>query len=119
MARSFILYSSVYFVLFCGYSLASAMSHTPEEARAFAEDVVRRLAGAGFRAVLAGGCVRDLLLGMQPNDYDVATSATPEQVMALFPRNVPIGAAFGVVLVLGAGDEPLQVEVATFRGETS
>jgi len=95
------------------------MSHTPEEARAFAEDVVRRLAGAGFRAVLAGGCVRDLLLGMQPNDYDVATSATPEQVMALFPRNVPIGAAFGVVLVLGAGDEPLQVEVATFRGETS
>ena len=93
--------------------------HTPEETRAFAEAVVRRLAGAGFRAVLAGGCVRDMLLGMQPKDYDVATSATPEQVMALFPRHVAVGAAFGVVRVLGDGDGPLQVEAATFRGETS
>lgn len=120
---------SVYFVLFGGYSLArgerrsartmSHLKHTPEEVRAFAEDAICRLAGAGFRAVFAGGCVRDMLLGLQPKDYDVATSATPEQVMALFPRNVPVGAVFGVVRVLGDGEDPLQVEVATFRGETS
>ncbi|MGD0091854.1 MAG: CCA tRNA nucleotidyltransferase [Planctomycetota bacterium] len=89
-----------------------------EDPMVFATWVARRLTGSCFRAVFAGGCVRDMLLGVKPKDYDVATSATPEQVMALFPRNVPVGAAFGVVRVLSAGENPLQVEVATFRGET-
>jgi poly(A) polymerase len=81
--------------------------------------VVQRLASAGHRAVFAGGCVRDMLLGVEPQDYDVATSARPDEIVALFPRNVMVGAAFGVVRVLGEGENPIQVEVATFRGETT
>ena len=84
----------------------------------FAIEVVRRLTEAGFRAVFAGGCVRDMLLGSEPKDYDVATAATPEQVQALFERTLPMGVAFGVVCVLDRGEHPLSVEVATFRGET-
>jgi poly(A) polymerase len=87
--------------------------------RQFSESVVRTLADAGHRALFAGGCVRDMLLGKTPHDFDVATAATPEQVLALFPRAIPVGVAFGVVRVLSPGDEPLQVEVATFRGETT
>lgn len=81
--------------------------------------MVRRLREAGFEAYWAGGCVRDLLLGRLPKDYDVVTSARPEQVQALFPRTVPVGAAFGVVQVLaGAPDgRSYPVEVATFRTE--
>lgn len=82
--------------------------------RAFAVEVVEALRRAGHRALWAGGCVRDLLLGIDPSDYDVATDATPERVMRLFRRTVPVGASFGVVRVLGppgAGE----VEVATFR----
>src|SRR5262249_9211108 len=81
-----------------------------------ATEVVSRLREAGFRALWAGGCVRDLLLGLVPADYDVATDATPDQVMRLFRRTVPVGASFGVVRVLGparAGD----VEVATFPSD--
>ncbi|MDR7446642.1 MAG: CCA tRNA nucleotidyltransferase [Armatimonadota bacterium] len=77
-----------------------------------------RLRQAGFEAYLAGGCVRDVLLGRAPKDYDVATSATPDQVQALFPRTVAVGAAFGVVRVLVPGPEgDVAVEVATFRTE--
>ncbi len=90
-----------------------------QDARAFAERVVGRLTGAGFRALFAGGCVRDMLLQRTPKDYDVATSATPEQIMELFPRHVPVGVAFGVVLVVGDGENNPQVEVTTFRGETT
>ncbi|HYG75883.1 MAG TPA: CCA tRNA nucleotidyltransferase [Planctomycetota bacterium] len=90
-----------------------------ERLREFATSIVQRLTSAGFRAVFAGGCVRDMLRGEAPKDYDVATSATPEQIMALFSRTVPVGVAFGVVRVLSPGDAPLQVEVATFRGETT
>jgi poly(A) polymerase len=80
--------------------------------RAFALEVARRLRAAGHEALFAGGCVRDRLRGIEPKDYDVATSARPEEVQALFPRNVPTGAAFGVIRVVGdEGD----VEVATFR----
>lgn len=86
--------------------------------RAFAEAVVRRLAGAGHRALFAGGCVRDMELGRTPKDWDVATSARPEQVQELFPRTVAVGEAFGVVRVLDRGDDPQQVEVATFRTES-
>lgn len=78
--------------------------------------VLRRLRGAGHRAVLAGGCVRDLLLGRPPADWDVATDADPPQVMALFARTVPIGARFGIVRVVddvGGGE----YQVARFRRE--
>jgi poly(A) polymerase len=92
----------------------------PEEQRRFAIDVVRRLRGAGFTAYLAGGCVRDQLLGRTPKDYDVATNATPPYIRRLFGhrRTLAIGAAFGVVSVIGpraAGT----VEVATFRRDVS
>ena len=74
--------------------------------------IVRRLRDAGHTAYFAGGCVRDMLRGVEPNDFDIATSATPDEVQRLFPRTIPVGAAFGVVLVLEAGQ---QFEVATFR----
>lgn len=81
-------------------------------ARANAVAVVQRLREAGFQALLAGGCVRDELLGRVPKDYDVATDAPAEQVLALFPGSLPVGAQFGVVLV-PSGEH--RVEVATFR----
>ncbi len=76
--------------------------------------LVRRLVDAGHEAYFAGGAVRDLAMGIQPEDVDIATSATPEEVMSLFSRHVPVGAAFGVVLVLFRGFE---FQVATFRTE--
>ena len=77
--------------------------------------VLARLRGAGHEAFLVGGCVRDRWLGREPKDYDVATSARPEQVEALFPKTSPVGRAFGIVSVwLGEGDE---VEVATYRSD--
>jgi tRNA nucleotidyltransferase/poly(A) polymerase len=85
-------------------------------AGALAGRVVERLRGEGQRAYLAGGCVRDLLLGREPKDYDVATSAPPEAVMRLFPGSDAVGAHFGVVLVRDGG---AQVEVATFRADHS
>ena len=68
--------------------------------------IIAALRAAGFEAYLAGGCVRDLLLGREPSDYDVATSATPEIVLNLFPRTFAVGAHFGVVLVATTCDEP-------------
>jgi poly(A) polymerase len=85
--------------------------------REFAIDVVRRLKGAGFEALWAGGCVRDELLGLTPKDYDVATSALPDQVCRLFRRTVKVGASFGVIEVLGP--RPLRVQVATFRADVA
>jgi len=79
-----------------------------------ARAIVEKLRTKGFEALYAGGCVRDRLLGAEPHDYDVATSARPEQVEALFPRTVPVGAQFGVILVL-EGDA--EIQVATFRGD--
>src|SRR3954454_3401308 len=84
--------------------------------RQFAVEVVRTLRGAGFQALFAGGCVRDELLGHSPTDFDVATDATPERVMALFRRTVPVGVSFGVVRVLGP-KEAGEIEVATFRSD--
>jgi len=89
---------------------------TPDPRREFAIEVVARLRDAGFRALWAGGCVRDEILGRPPADYDVATDATPEQVMARFRRTVPVGVSFGVVRVLGPR-EAGEVEVATFRSD--
>ena len=89
-------------------------------------DIVQTLRDHGFEAYLAGGCVRDLLLGRAPKDYDVATSATPPVVLEMFPRTFSVGAHFGVVLVasgLGSGCEEGSVaercvtEVATFRSD--
>jgi len=79
-----------------------------------AADIVRRLRAAGHEAYLAGGCVRDRLLGRAPLDWDVATSARPEAVRALFPRTVPVGVQFGVILVVEDG---ARFEVATFRSD--
>ena len=76
--------------------------------------VVETLRRAGFQALLAGGCVRDLVLGRVPKDWDVATDAGPEEVAALFEHTVPVGAQFGISLVvLDEGD----YEVARFRSD--
>jgi poly(A) polymerase len=77
-------------------------------------EIVRRLQRHGFEALLAGGCVRDMLLGRPAKDYDVATNARPAEVTRLFARTLQVGAKFGVVIVLTRGR---QVEVATFRSE--
>ena len=80
--------------------------------------IVERLRAAGYEAYFAGGCVRDLLLGTEAKDFDVATSATPDKVLALFPRTFAVGAHFGVILVCQeiAGRE-IVTEVATFRSD--
>ncbi len=78
------------------------------------ERIVRRLQQAGHQALLAGGCVRDLVLGHAPKDYDVATSASPQQVQELFPDTQAVGKAFGVILVIAHGRSH---EVTTFRTE--
>jgi poly(A) polymerase len=80
--------------------------------------VVTALRAAGHQAYLAGGCVRDLLLGREPKDCDVATSATPDLVLNLFPRTFAVGAHFGVVLVADGDEEGyITTEVATFRSD--
>src|SRR5579864_2396094 len=86
--------------------------------RDFAVEVVRRLQAAGFRAIWAGGCVRDFLMGRPPKDYDIASDAHPDAVREVFGRRhtIPVGAAFGVILVVGS-KESGNVEVATFRTE--
>src|SRR5262245_3096140 len=76
--------------------------------------VVERLSLRGFRAFLVGGCVRDLLLGKTPKDWDVATSAKPEQVQTSFSRVIPTGIQHGTVTVMSQGHP---VEVTTFRIE--
>ena len=88
-----------------------------------ATQIVSTLREAGYQAYLAGGCVRDLMLGREPADFDVATSALPQQVMRLFPKTYAVGVQFGVVLVpvRGAGKDEehghYAVEVATFRSD--
>ena len=83
-----------------------------------AQAVLRRLCEEGHQAYLAGGCVRDVLLGREPKDFDVATSATPDIVLDLFPRTFAVGAHFGVILVSAEVDgQPTLTEVATFRSD--
>src|SRR5262245_37902601 len=86
----------------------------PSAAERAARSVVRRLRDAGHRAYFAGGCVRDWLRGEHPTDFDVATDADVDAVQHLFPRTVPVGAQFGVVLVMVNGHP---IEVATFRAD--
>jgi poly(A) polymerase len=83
--------------------------------------IARRLHALGHAAYFAGGCVRDMLLGVRPQDFDVATDATPDLVQQAFPRTEPVGAHFGVVLVIDKVEradgeaERIATEVATFR----
>jgi poly(A) polymerase len=86
---------------------------------ALAERVCRTLREAGHQAYFVGGCVRDLLLGREPADYDVATDATPDRVQQLFPRSLAVGAQFGVIVVTdeAASGDSIQIEVATFRSD--
>jgi poly(A) polymerase len=81
--------------------------------------VVRRLRDEGYESLWAGGCVRDQLLGKSPKDYDVASTATPDDVIRIFGRRrtVAVGASFGVVMVLGPDKAAGQIEVATFRSD--
>ena len=76
--------------------------------------IVRRLRKAGFTAYLAGGCVRDRILGLKAKDFDIATDARPEAVQRIFDQSIAVGAKFGVILVVLDGD---QFEVATFRAD--
>jgi poly(A) polymerase len=82
--------------------------------RQAAIEIVRRLRAEGFQSYLVGGCVRDLVMGREPKDYDVSTDATPDQVVRLFPNSLTVGAQFGVVVV---PQEQGSVEVATFRSD--
>jgi putative nucleotidyltransferase with HDIG domain len=84
------------------------------ESEALAHAVIAKLRGAGHQAYLVGGCVRDLLLGVKPKDFDISTDARPDRIMDLFPKSGRVGALFGVVLVRDVFD---QVEVATFRSD--
>src|SRR3982751_3684206 len=81
---------------------------------ATAKEIVRQLQQAGFSGYGVGGCFRDFLLGREPGDYDIVTSALPEDVEKLFPRTIPVGKKFGIIVVL-QGEE--QFQVATFRAE--
>ena len=93
------------------------MSHNPNVTpHELANSICDTLQRNDHQGLLVGGCVRDLLLGREPSDYDVTTDATPERVMELFPESIAIGAQFGVVLVPRDG---LKVEVATFRSDVS
>jgi poly(A) polymerase len=99
----------------------------------FAEEIIRTLRGRGLQAYLAGGCVRDLLLNREPADYDVATDATPRQLIQIFPETYAVGEQFGVVLVPYAENDGATsgsssseqtpthrrnaIEVATFRSD--
>ena len=78
--------------------------------------MIRRLRAAGFEALLAGGCVRDMLLGRRSADYDVATNATPDEVSRLFRKVLLIGARFGVAMIIHRGRK---IEVTTFRSDLS
>ena len=89
---------------------------TPSEIRAEATRLLSILRDAGYTAYFAGGCVRDFLLGKNPKDYDIATNATPDQVVAIFPHAQQVGAHFGVVVVRSKGEH---FEVATFRTDGS
>src|SRR6185295_5036848 len=88
------------------------MSHS---LRSVATEIVHCLQTAGFAAYWVGGCVRDHLLGREPEDYDIATNALPEQIEKLFSRTISVGRKFGVMLVVEQGQ---QLQVATFRAES-
>jgi poly(A) polymerase len=77
-------------------------------------EIIKKLQAAGHQAVFAGGCVRDRILGITPNDFDIASSATPDVIESLFEKTIPVGKAFGVIIVVLDEHE---FEVATFRSD--
>src|SRR5580658_978911 len=79
--------------------MSDLVKHVALATAGFSTTIVQTLRQRGYQAFTVGGCVRDLLLGREPKDYDVATNATPEQVMTIFPETYAVGAQFGVVLV--------------------
>ena len=81
------------------HTLSVVDNHLKTMMKEAAVEIVRTLRERGHQSYLVGGCVRDMLLGREPADYDIATDATPQQVMRVFPRTVEVGARFGVVLV--------------------
>jgi poly(A) polymerase len=87
------------------------------ETKEFAGHIIRTLREHSHEAYLVGGCVRDLLLGREPSDYDVSTDATPDEIMRIFPETYAVGAKFGVVLVPVRNAASDTVEVATFRSD--
>jgi len=89
------------------------------DGKSLAKQICATLRAKGYQAYLVGGCVRDILLGREPADYDVATDATPDAVQQIFPRSLAVGAQFGVIIVLddSTPENPAQVEVATFRSD--
>ena len=82
--------------------------------RSTATHIARKLQAAGFQAFFVGGCVRDSLLGREPQDFDIATDARPDDTERLFPHTIPVGKQFGVVVVIEEGE---QYQIATFRAE--
>src|SRR5215467_807721 len=96
-------------------TVAGELEHNRRmKARELANSICEMLQRNKHQALLVGGCVRDLLLGREPADYDVATDATPVEVAGLFPESVAVGARFGVMLIPRDG---FKVEVATFRSD--
>ena len=91
------------------------MSFVSFSSRETAVEIVRRLQTAGFAAFWVGGCVRDFFLGREPQDYDIATDARPEQIEKLFKRTIAVGRKFGVMIVV---EDKHQFQVATFRAES-
>ena len=86
----------------------------------YVQRVGKALIDAGFDCYLVGGAVRDIVLGKNPNDFDLATNALPEEVMKIFPKSVSVGAKFGTIIVLSKDEEEenQEVEVTTFRSES-
>jgi poly(A) polymerase len=98
------------------------LKNRAQSAHTAALGVLKQLRARSYTAYFVGGCVRDLLLGASPQDYDIATSAHPDEVMSLFPNTIAVGAQFGVVLVVvnadgHEGSKPIHVEVATYRSD--
>ena len=88
------------------------LSKNPQEKAAL--EVVRKLQKEGFAAYWVGGCVRNKIMNLASEDIDVATNATPDVILRLFPQTIAVGAKFGVVIVI---DRDIQTEVATFRSD--
>jgi len=85
-------------------------SNVPSEQEAIS--IIRKLRAHGYESYLAGGCVRDKVMNRTPKDFDIATSATPQQIALLFPNTIGVGASFGVMIIVGRSG---QFEAATFR----
>ncbi|MFM8315200.1 MAG: CCA tRNA nucleotidyltransferase, partial [Deltaproteobacteria bacterium] len=77
-------------------------------------EILKTLHQRGHEAYFAGGCVRDKIRGQEPKDFDIATSAGPDEVQQIFPKTVPVGVHFGVVMLV---EQEISFEVATFRTE--